>query len=190
MIGLKVVMGDPARTGDAFAWVGASFNLDDYKIKFQLAKQFFKTPYREVANYAIKIHNQIKPNFMGIETNNQGNHVLRLFKEKYHMDWLKGVSTSANLKESTRAKGFTLDKPYQIGWFKQKLAEHDIVFPSVPTKDMQELIDQIPKISQFITPGGQTSYRAYRSQHDDLFMAALHCTNFIRLFIEQQKHLT
>ena len=97
------------------------------------------------------------------------------------------ITTSGNLTEKTRQKGYAVDKPFMINWLKNKKKNHEILFTENPTKDMQELIDQIPKISQFITPGGQTSYKAYRNQHDDLFMAALHCTNFIRLYIEQQE---
>lgn len=184
-------MADPSNLtgGDAFAWVGASFNLDDFKIKFKLAKQFFDEPISTVARYAQSIHKTHKPNFIGLETNNTGKNVLFLFHQKYNMTYIHGVSTSANLTEKTRSKGYAMDKPFMVHWFQEKLENHDIVFPGNPSPDMQELIDQIPKISEFKSAGGQTSYRAYRGQHDDLFMAALHCCNFIRLFIEQQKEL-
>jgi len=189
MIGLRVIMGDPGRSVDAFAWVGASFNLNDYKIKFKLAKQFFKTPYSTVAMYASRIHKNIKPNFMGIETNNRGKEILAMFHRSYGLTYIHGISTSANLTEKTRSMGYAMDKPYMVQWFKQKQEEHMFQFPNKPGKDMQELIDQIVKISEFKTQGGQTTYRAYRGQHDDLFMAGLHCCNFIRLFIEQQERL-
>jgi hypothetical protein len=192
MIGLKVVMGDPSDlTGsDAFAWVGASFNLSDYKIKFRLAKQFWNESFSDVAKYANNVKKSIQPNFVGMEVNRKDDKkTLDLFQTTYRMPWMKGINTSSGLTAETRAKGFTMDKPFMVKWFKEKLDEHMIIFPTNPTKDMQELIDQIPKISQFMTPGGQTSYKAYRGQHDDLFMAALLCCNFIRLFIEQQEQL-
>ena len=137
MIGLKVIMGDPARTGDAFAWVGASFNLTDFKIKFKLAKQFFDTPYSQVAKYAKSIHQEIKPNFMGIETNNRGKNVLFLFHQKYGLNFIHGVSTSANMTEKTRSKGYTMDKPFMVHWFKEKMGRHEIIFPAAPPRDME-----------------------------------------------------
>jgi len=190
MISLKVIMGDPGRNVDAFAWVGAQLKLDpEAKIEFKLAKQFFKTPYRIVAQYAREIHAVHKPNLMGIETNNRGKEVLTLFHRKYGLTFIQGINTSANLTEKTRQMGFTLDKPYMVQWFKEKMGEGMFAWPAAPTKDMQELIDQIPKITRQMSPSGQTKYAAYRGQHDDLFMAALHCCNFIRLFIDQQARL-
>ena len=190
LIGLKVIMGDPGRTADAFAWVGTQLKLDtEAKIEFRLAKQFFKTPYGRVAAYARKIYALYKPNFMGIETNNRGKEVLSLFHRKYDLTFLQGVSTSANMTEKARQMGFAMDKPFMVEWFKEKMDEQMFSFPGTPSKDMQELIDQIPKITRFMSPSGKTSYKAYRNQHDDLFMAALHCTNYIRLFIDQQKRL-
>lgn len=184
-------MADPSNLtgGDAFAWVGASFNLDDYKIKFKLAKQFFNGPMKNVARYARNIHQLYKPNFMGLETNNRGKDILKLFHRKYKLKFIQGVSTSANLTEKTRRMGYAMDKPFMVQWFKEMQLEHMFQFPAAPTPDMQELIDQIAKISEFKTPGGKTTYKAFRGQHDDLFMSALHCCNFIRLFIDQQMRL-
>ena len=189
MIALKAIMGDPARSGDAFAWAGAQMKTSDYIIEFKLAKQFFNKPYGTVARYARKIHDEIKPNIMGIEMNYRGKKILPLFQGKYKMPWMVGVNTATGLKPETRALGYTMDKNFMIEWFQDKMKDHEIKFPSMPTKDMQELIDQIPKISQFITPGGKTSYRAYRGQHDDLFMCALLVCNVMRLFIDQQESL-
>ena len=191
MIGLKVIMGDPSNaTGsDAFAWVGASFSLDDYKIRFKMAKQFFTADMQTIARYASRVHKIIKPNFMAIETNNRGKDILDLFHRKYHMKWLKGVATSANMTDKARAKGFTMDKPFMVQWFQEQMKDHNILFPDAPRKDMQEFIDQVPKIVETKTLTGLTSYKAHRGQHDDLFMAGLHCCNFIRLFIEQQEQL-
>jgi len=93
------------------------------------------------------------------------------------------------MTEKARQMGYAMDKPFMVEWFKEKMDEQMFSFPGTPSKDMQELIDQIPKITRFMSPSGKTSYKAYRNQHDDLFMAALHCTNYIRLFIDQQARL-
>jgi len=118
-------MGDPARSGDAFAWVGAAFDLHKYEIQFRLAKQFFHTPYANVASWAMNTHKRINPNFMGIEQNNEGKKVLRLFHNKYQMDYMQGITTSAGLTEKTRQMGFAMDRGM-------------IKFPSKPSTDMQE----------------------------------------------------
>ena len=182
-------MGDPGRHGDAFAWVGAAFDLHKYEIQFRLAKQFFHTPYANVASWAMDKHKEIKPNYMGIELNNDGKKVLDLFTRKYNMLYMQGITTSANLTEKTRQMGFAMDKPFMVKWFAAAKDRGMIKFPKKPSKDMQELIDQIPKIVELKTIGGQTTYKAHRGQHDDLFIAALLCCNFIRLFIDQQKRL-
>ncbi len=189
MIGLRVICGDPARSGDAFAWVGAAFDLHNYEIQFKLAKQFWKTPYALVASWAMDRHKELKPNYMAIETNNRGKEVLGLFHNKYKMDYIHGIHTSAGLTEKSRQQGFAMDKPFMVQWFREAKEKGMIKFPSYPGKDMQELIDQVPKIVETKTLTGATTYRAHRGQHDDLFMAALMCCNFIRLFIDQQARL-
>jgi len=189
MIGLKVICGDPARSSDAFAWVGAQYIPVDDQIQFKLAKQFFHTPYAIVASWAMDKHKLLKPNFMAIETNNRGKEVLGLFTNKYKMDYIQGVTTSANLTEKSRQMGFAMDKPFMVHWFKDAMEKHMMKFPKNPGKDMQELMDQIPKIVSMPSLTGQTTYKAFRGQHDDLFIAALLCCNFIRLFIDQQARL-
>lgn len=174
---------------DPLAVVGAQFNLDEYKIKFKLAKQFKNDTFTNVAQYIKVIRAQIKPNIIGIETNNRGKEIYNLFRHRYQMPWLHPVHTSSNLTEKTRQKGYAMDKPDMVSWFKQMMKKQMFEFPTTPTKDMQELIDQIPKITAYPTLSGQTAYRAHKGQHDDLFMAALLCCNIIRLFIEEQERL-
>lgn len=193
MIGLKVIMGDPSELtgGDAFAWVGAQLKLDGSNtIEFKLAKQFWNDSFDTVARWARKKHNIIRPNFMGMEVNRRiDKKIHKLFRTKYKMEYLQGVTTSSNLTEKTRQMGYTMDKPFMVHWLNDKIKDHEIIFPQFPTKDMQELIDQVPKIVELKTVGGQSTYKAQRGQHDDLFTAGLHCCNFIRLFIEQQERL-
>jgi hypothetical protein len=112
MIGLKVVMIDASGViknhydqnrfeirHDPLAIVGAQFNLDDYKIKFKLAKQFKNNTFANVAQYLNVIKAQIKPNIIGIETNNRGKEIYNLFKYKYQMNWLQPIHTSSGLTE-------------------------------------------------------------------------------------------
>lgn len=202
MIGIKVVMGDPSGTldnldnpkipdiqHDPFGVIGALYNHDRHKIQFKLAREFTNTSYGNIATYLKKVKQDIRPNFMGLETNNRGKNILKLFREQYKMSYLYGVNTSGDMTEETRQKGFTMDKNFMVEWFIEKREEGLFEFPLSPTRDMQKFIDQIPQIVAVKTLTGTTSYKAQRGRHDDLFMAALHCCNFIRLFIEQQERL-
>ena len=188
MNGLSVVVGDPGKT-DPFGIMGAQYDSFTNKIRWKLAKQFKHESYFTVAHYLKKIKETINPDFMGIETNNKGKRLLRLFHDKYNLTYIQGINMSNNLTISTRDKGYSTDKNYMIHWMKEKLDDGMFEFPDTPTKDMQEFIDQFPKIVSNVTPNGSTTYKAHRSQHDDLFMAGLHCCNVIRLFIDQQERL-
>ena len=105
MIGIKVVMADPSKLtlGDPFGIVGAQMKLSNFKIEFKLAKIFQNTPkfpkrYKlaDVAKYLQDVRHQVHPNFMGLETNNMGGDILRVFRKKYKMDYLHGVNTSGS----------------------------------------------------------------------------------------------
>jgi len=200
MIGLKVVMCDPAGKvspfnddydikNDPFGIIGAEFDLNNYKIRWRLAKQFKKDSFQNVAMYLKDVKNRVKPNFMGLETNNNGLDILKLFHKKYKLNYIHGVTMSGNLTEKTRSKGYSVDKTFITKWFKKKHEEGMFEFPKNPTEDMIEFMNQIPKIIPIMTANGSTTYKAYRNQHDDLFVAALHCCNIIRLFIEEQERL-
>jgi len=200
MIGLRVVMCDPAGKvspfndeydirNDPFAIVGTQFDINNYKIKWRLAKQFKKDSFQNVAMYLKNVKKKINPNFIGLETNNNGKDILKLFHTKYHLNYIHGVNMSSNLTESTMQKGYSVDKNFMVPWFKEKYEEGMMEFPENPTEDMQEFMNQIPKIIPVMTANGSTTYKAYRNQHDDLFLAALHCCNVIRLFMEQQERL-
>lgn len=193
MIAFRVIFGDPSDLtgGDAFAWVGAQLKLDSSNtIEFKLAKQFWKEKHSNVVAWAKRMHKQIHPNFMGLESNRkEDKRILKLYRVKYGMKYLQGVNTSSNLTEQTRQMGYSMDKVEQTDWLKKKMLKGEISFPSVPGPDMEDLIDQIPQIVTMMTQSGQTTVKAQRGRHDDLYIAALHCTNVIRLFIEQQERL-
>lgn len=193
LIAFRVIFGDPSDLtgGDAFAWVGAQLKLNSTStIEFKLAKQFWKEKHSNVAAWAKRMHKQIKPNFMGLESNRkEDKRILKLYRTKFGMKYLQGVNTSSHLTEKTRQMGYAMDKVEQTDWLRKKMERGEISFPADPGPDMQELIDQIPQIVPMMTQTGQTTVRAQRGRHDDLFIAALHCTNIIRLFIEEQERL-
>ena len=170
---IKIVCGDPARRNDAFGIVGIQSDITLDIIKIGLAKQFFNQPYSIVAKYFTKIQNNLKPDFMGIETNYRGNKLLQLFNNKYKLN-LKGIYTSSNLKEETRVKGKVMDKSYMINWFVQHKLHHKIKFPEIMTPEMTTLSKQIQDMIRIPTSTGYT-YKAQKGRHDDLFMALLLC---------------
>ncbi len=193
MIGFTTIMGDPSELlgGDAFAWVGAQLKLDGSNtIEYKLAKQFWTGNLSNVANYAKRVYKLVQPNVMGMETNRRVDKQIHMtLRKKYKMPYLESVIKSNDLTEKTRQMGYTLDTNYQVHWLKDKMEAGEVSFPAVPSKDMQELMDQFPKIVEMHTPTGGTTHKAHRGQHDDLFVAALHCSNVIRLFIDQQDRL-
>ena len=192
---IRVVCGDPGRSGDPFAIIGVQYeyiNYDgsgpDHKIHIMLAKQFTRKPYSEVAKYLYIVQKNIRPHYMAIETNNRGKRVLQLFKEKYKLQNIRGVATSSNMSDAARNTTLTLDKAYMINWLKQKLEiEKMIVFPSNPDADTKELMNQIPQIVSYQTPSGRIGYHADRGRHDDLVMALLHCCNYVRLYMDRRQ---
>lgn len=193
MIGLKVMMNDPSDLtgGDPWGIVGAQWiNDSSNMIHFKLAKQFHTSTLKDVAAYLHKTQNSVLPNFHGMECNRKDDKKsFRVLRQRYKCDFLQQVKTSGNLSEKTRTMGYSMDKNFMVEWLQTKMKDHEIKFPSLPSRDMQEFIEQVPKITRFMTPSGQKSYKAFRGQHDDLFIAGLHCCNIIRLFIDQQERL-
>ena len=183
---VKIVMGDPGRKNDPFGIVGIELDMKTGIIKPKLARQFIKTKYGVVADYLLTVRNSIKPNIIGIETNNRGKRVMNLYREKYALK-LVGINTSANLTLETLERGLTMDKPFMIGWLKEYLQNHMIKFPNNPTVEMKVLIDQIHQIVGIRTAAGHISYKAQRGRHDDLFMAFLLCCHIARLYLKRQE---
>ncbi len=201
MIGqVKIVMGDPSGTlkpfeplsdnitNDPFGIVGIHADLIQKQIHVKLARQFKNTKFSVVANELHSIRNKIKPHFMGLETNNRGKEILKLFQTKYHLS-LHGVSTSSNLTDQTREQGHAMDKQFMIEWFAQQKQKHNILFPKNPTPDMNELITQVSQISGFKSYNGTTSYKRIRGRHDDLFMALLLCCHIALLYMKRYDSL-
>jgi len=184
MKSIRVLVGDPGKTNDPFGIIGEVGTWPEKKIYITYAKQFIKQKYTVVANHFGKIQKKIKPDIILMEKNFDYENVSKAFAYLP----IQYVTTSANLKEETRNKGFAVDKPFMINWLKGKKKSHDILFSDNPTKDMQILIDQYPQIVPILTAGGYT-YKAMRGRHDDLFMAHLIGANFIRLWWDRMDGL-
>ena len=179
-------MGDPGRSADPFAVVGIELDMDTGKIKVKLARQFIKTKYGIVADYLLTVRKQLRPNFIGIETNNRGKKVLKLFHEKYNLK-IAGIFTSANLTAKTMERGETMDKPFMVKYLKEQLQNNMIEFPPNPSEDMAELLRQINEFVGIRNPSGHTTYKAMRGRHDDLIMSLLLCCHMARLYVKRQE---
>jgi len=174
---------DPAEAGDPAANVVVQGTWPEKKIYTRMAKQF--TQHESIRidvilQYLLKVKKKINPHVMSIERNKQGNKFADYFDKRGLV--LKRVSTSANLKDSTKLLGLSVDKPYMVKWLTLQKKHHNILFSNDTTdKDMQELIDQIPQIINVRSPGG-FAQRSQLGRHDDLFVSFLRCCNVIRLW--------
>jgi len=175
---LNLLIGDPARANDPFGVTGLQGTWPEKRIYVRHAKQFKREPYSIVAKHFEALHRQINFDMMIIEKNFDYERVYPAFA---HLP-ITYVTTSANLTEETRAKGFSVDKPFMINWLKTQYTSHTIQVPSVQSADMQELINQRNQIVGITGPSGHVSYKAQRNRHDDLFMTELIGCNAIRIW--------
>ena len=185
MKSFRVLSGDTGRTTDPFVVIGLEGTYPKKQIFVRLAKQFKREKYRKVARYFTKVSKQIHPDLILIEKNFDYEKVLLAFK---HLP-ITYVTMSSGLTEETKQKGFSVDKPWCIRQIDSLQRKHAILYPEKLSYDMQELINQRNEMDAVPTGTGHISYKRTRNRHDDLFIAALHCCNFIRLFQEQQERL-
>jgi len=179
---LRLLIGDPARSGDAFGAVGLEGTWPERKIYTRLAKQYWRESYSTVAKKFAVLHNRIKPHLLILEKNFEYDRVSKAFT---HLP-VKYVTTSTGLTDKTKAKGWAVDKNFMIGWLQIEYKKHTVLFPKNPTDDMKELINQRNQIVGITGPSGHVSYKAQRNRHDDLFIAKLIGCNAIRLWWDMQ----
>ena len=179
---LRLLIGDPGRTTDPFGVIGLEATWPKRKIFMRYAKQFKRKPYRYVANEFRKLNNKIKFDLMILEKNFDYERVSMAFSTLP----ITYVSTTGNMTEQARAKGWAVDKPFMIGWLKEQYPLHTIQFPKSPRDDIEELLNQRKQIVGITAPSGHTAYKAQRGRHDDLFMAQLIGCNAARIWWDQQ----
>ena len=189
---IKIVMTDPAETGDPTGIVGIQGNLATRQVHVLLAKQITdkdkKLRLFNTFSFLSKVRDTIKPDFMGMEGNNDGKEIIKKLQSKGLI--LKKITTSSNLTDKTTRRGFAMDKPKMVDWLKKQKIKHNILFPPETKGDMEELIDQIPQIVSIRTLTGGTSHRAQRGRHDDLFMALLLCCHVFLLYLARWDSLS
>lgn len=181
MKSLRLLVGDPGRSTDPFGVIGMEATYPEKIIHIRHARQFKNIPYSTIARHFSKMSKLIKPHMILIEKNFDYDNVSKAFT---HLP-VKYITTGTGLTEQTRAKGWSVDKPYMVGWLKQQYKKHTIQLPSNPTEDMKELINQRNQIVGITAPSGHVSYKAQRNRHDDLWMAELIGSNAVRIWWEQ-----
>lgn len=181
MKSFKILSGDPARSSDSFGVVGLEATWPERKIHIRYAKQFWNEPYGIVANHFTTLQKKVKPDMMILEKNFDYDEVSKAF---VHLP-ITYVSTTGNMTEKNRSKGWAVDKPYMIKWLKTEYTRHTIQYPSNKTTDMAELINQQNEMVGITSPSGHVSYKRKRGRHDDLFLACLIGCNAIRILWDQ-----
>jgi len=180
MKSLKVLSGDPGRTNDPFGNIGLEGTWPDKQIHIRLAKQFHREKYARVAKWYVKAQKKIKPDLILIEKNFDYDRIKPIFS---HLP-ITYVTMSSGLKESTRRKGFTIDKPWTIKQIILLHKRHAIQYPMILTRDMRELQNQRNEMAG-INMGSHVTFKRIRGRHDDLYLAKIIGINAILLWWEQ-----
>ena len=182
---INILIGDPASApgGDAFGVIGLQATWPERKIYIRHAKQFWNKPYRIIANHFKVLHRQINFTLLILEKNFDYEKVSKAFS---HLP-ITYVSTTGNMTEKNRAKGWAVDKPYMIKWLKTEYKIHTIQYPNIKSADMAELINQQNEMVGITAPSGHISYKRQRGRHDDLFLAKLIGCNAIRIWWDNQR---
>ena len=188
-----ILCGDPARGNDRFAFVGASLHHTEklerhfWRINLKFARQYQKTTFEGVAADMSPIIRKVRPDFIGLESNNEGKQALAAFHQQGHTQ-TKSIFTTGTMTAANRKKKWeSMDKPYTINWLRRCAAADGpenapafIAAPLKPSPQMRVLLEQITMIKQYRTHTGEFSYKAISSRHDDLFMAFLLCCHVAR----------
>jgi len=180
----RIVSGDPGKTNDPFGIVILDATWPERKIYVRGARQFIRKPYSDVAEFLLSFKQNHNPDMVLIEKNFDYDNIWPVFK-KYQLP-IQYVTTSGNLTDETRAKGWSIDKPFMIKWLAEEYGKNTVQWPPKIGKDMQELMDQRSQMVGITAPSGHVSYKAQRNRHDDLFMAKLIGCNAIRLWWDSQ----
>lgn len=105
---INIVMSDPAISRDPTGIVGIHGNFVTKKIQIKLAKQIKnhnKTiRLTKTAAYLKRIKSIIHPDFMGMESNNDGAEIISKLNKERKLN-LVSIHTSSKLTEQTRLKG-------------------------------------------------------------------------------------
>lgn len=171
---IKIAVGDPGKQRDYFGFVGIEIDTRKKLIFVKFAKRWQREDYLDVEREIAAYHEEIKWNYIYIEQNNTGEHVIEVLKRQYHLP-IRSITTSKNLKDPKKIHSVkVMDKNEIVSWYVKAKQNHIIKFPrNTQNQDMKELITQVSTFSEYITEAGNVSYHAPGTTHDDLMMALL-----------------
>lgn len=180
---IKVGASDPGKQRDSFGFVGIKYVSS--QILIVSAKRWLGNMYLSVEEKIARIHRENHYDFQVVEINNTGIHVWEVLKYVKNLPII-GVNTSKNLNIDPRKrfdpfKFPTMDKNDMARWLHVENEMGNLVFPRNPSKEMQELQNQISNIIEYKSEGtGSVSYRAEGQEHDDLYMALMLACWYVR----------
>lgn len=177
---VEVGAGDPGKQKDSFAYVQTEVDLTRKRIGFVGAHGWDKVNYPKVEKDLATIHTAKKLDFMIMESNNTGIHVIDSLKYIHKVPVI-GIYTSKNIKsEEIIRKGMTMDKNDMVTWINSKRQKKQLVFPGQLSPGLKKLKNQFDSFVKKVTPGGTTTYQAEGEEHDDFVMAAMINLFFVR----------
>lgn len=181
---LRVGSGDPGGLYDAFGFVLTRYVHDLKAIQVLGAKEWKfgdgQIDYPGVEEDIVKIHRKEALDIFVCEKNNTGIHVIQSLKNNYNMKVFP-VTTSARIKsDNVIRKGETMDKAEHVSWINKKRQQGQILFPKKKTEGIMLLESQLNSFVRNVTQAGTVRYEAEGQGHDDLVMAFMVNTYFLR----------
>lgn len=181
---LRVGGGDPGGLFDSFGFVLIKYVHEQKLIQVLGAHEWKfadgQIDYPGVESDIVKIHHNQNLDYFVCEKNNTGIHVIQSLKNNYNVKVFP-VTTSARVKsDNVIRKGDTMDKSEHVSWINKKRQEGKIVFPKKKTKGILTLESQLNSFVREVTQGGTVRYQAEGQGHDDLVMALMVATYFLR----------
>lgn len=175
---IKVLGLDPGKQRDSFALVSVEEDGDKYLVKN--AQRFLGRDYLEVEKTIAILHQKAKFNYIILELNNTGHHVLEVLRNQYHLPVLAVTTTKDVTDEEKKRSHQIMDKNEMVRLMMHWFQDGTIVFPRNTNQELDELKRQLSIFSEIKTESGRVSYRAEGSEHDDLVMALMLCLHHLK----------
>ena len=178
---LRIIMVDPGITSDPTGIVGIRGVFKTNKIYVMLARQITEqnrtSRIAKTRKYLAELAAELKPDYMGIETNGYGKRVKTILQAKgVH---LQGCTTNSTMTSEQTLSN--MDKPDMILYMHEMQGRKNIIWPEHGKGHFAELQNQFHEITRYKTRNGTYTYQAANSHHDDLFMALLLCCHVFRV---------
>jgi len=180
---------DPGRQRDSFAMAGLEIRPNTFGIMSMYiigAAQWLHKDYEDVEAEVAVIHKTTvrRPfNYIAVETNNSGLHVVSQLRRVHHLPILP-INTVGKVTDPKKIlEGNSMAKNDMVQWLQrviQNTVNHKpttphLYFPDAANSSpgVEKLRNQLPKFTRKLTDAGNLSYSAQGREHDDLVMALL-----------------